>query len=44
MDKKSNEGAFDVTQGSYGGAEISELIGIYILSNINKMTFIETMD
>ena len=34
--KKDGEGLFDVTQGSYDGAEICELVGLYMLSKVNS--------
>ena len=34
--KKDNDSTFDVTMGSYGGAEVCELVGIYILSTLNE--------
>ena len=34
MDKKGSSGLFDVTMGSYDGAETSELVGIYILHTL----------
>ena len=30
--KKNADGCFDVTMGSYDGAEVCELVGIYLLS------------
>ena len=35
--KKSTAENFDVTMGSYDGAEICELVGIYILSKLSKV-------
>ena len=35
--KKNAEGCFDVTMGSYDGAEICELVGIYILSRLSTI-------
>ena len=35
--KKYAEGCFDVTWGSYDGAEICELVGIYILSSLSSI-------
>ena len=35
--KKGNENMFDVTMGSYDGAEICELVGLYILSELNAI-------
>ena len=32
--QKSNDGTFDVTMGSYDGAEICELVGLFLLSQI----------
>ena len=32
MEKKNTDSCFDVTMGSYDGAEICELVGIYVLS------------
>ena len=32
--KKSTDSCFDVTMGSYGGAEICELVGIFILKSL----------
>ena len=32
--KRENESLFDVTMGSYDGAEICELVGLYILSQL----------
>ena len=34
--KKQNE-AFDVTMGSYDGAEVCELVGLFILSELTKL-------
>lgn len=34
--KKGNNDLFDVTMGSYGGAEVSELVGLYILNTLAK--------
>ena len=34
--KKTNRN-FDVTQGSYDGAEVAELVGLYLLSKVNKI-------
>ena len=34
MDKKSGD-RFDITMGSYGGAEVCELVGIYLLHQVN---------
>ena len=34
--KKDNDSTFDVTMGSYDGAEVCELVGIYILSTLNE--------
>ena len=31
MDKKNGDPDFDVTMGSFGGAELCELVGLYIL-------------
>ena len=28
---------FDVTQGSYGGAEVAELVGLYLLNKVNAV-------
>ena len=36
--KKNTESCFDVTMGSYDGAEICELVGIYIQSKLAKLT------
>ena len=33
---KKNGSIFDVTMGSYNGAEICELIGLYVLHKLNK--------
>ena len=35
--KKSAESCFDVTMGSFGGAEICELVGLYIQSNLESI-------
>ena len=35
--KKSTTSCFDVTMGSYDGAEICELIGVYILSHLETI-------
>ena len=35
--KKDSEGCFDVTMGSYDGAKICELVGIYILSRLSNI-------
>ena len=35
--KKNAEGCFDVTMGSYDGAEICELVEIYILSRLSTI-------
>ena len=34
--KKDNDSIFDVTMGSYDGAEVCELVGIYILPTLNE--------
>ena len=34
--KKGNESTFDVTMGSYDGAEVCELVGLYILSILSE--------
>ena len=34
---KKTDKNFDVTQGSYDGAEVAELVGLYLLSKINKI-------
>ena len=36
MDKKDSEGLFDVTMGSHDGAEICELVGLFILNHLSK--------
>ena len=36
MGKKGTAGNFDVTMGSYDGAEVCELVGIYILSALGQ--------
>ena len=36
--KKYTDSSFDVTMGSYGGAEICELVGIYTLSKLKNIT------
>lgn len=33
----ANKGAFDVLQGSFDGAEVSELMGLYLLCKINNI-------
>ena len=35
--KKSTTSCYDVTMGSYGGAKISELVGVYILSHLEAI-------
>ena len=35
--KKSTDSCFDVTMGSFNGAEIGELVGLYIRSNLEKI-------
>lgn len=35
--KKDGAGMFDVTMGSYDGAEVCELVGLYILSTLSNM-------
>ena len=35
--KKNAEGCFNVTMGSYNGAEICELVGIYMLSHLSTI-------
>ena len=35
--KKGNENMFDATMGSHDGAEICELVGLYILSELNDI-------
>ena len=35
--KKKSESCFDVTKGSNNGAEVCELIGIFILSHLTKL-------
>lgn len=39
--KKSRDNGFDIPQGSLDGAEISELMGIFILYKINKLVHID---
>jgi hypothetical protein len=34
--KKDSEGLFDVTMGSHDGAEICELVGLFILNHLSK--------
>ena len=34
--KKSTNNCFDVTMGSYDGAEVCELVGLYILDELSK--------
>ncbi|PIK41521.1 hypothetical protein BSL78_21624 [Apostichopus japonicus] len=41
--KKDTNNAFDVTMGSYDGAEICELIGLYILSTLQSKLHIENV-
>ena len=36
-EKKSTESCFDVTMGSFDGAEICEIVGLYIKSNIENI-------
>ena len=38
MEKKDSNSCFDVTMGSFEGAKICELIGIYIQSILAKIT------
>ena len=35
--KKSTKSCFDLTMGSFDGAEICELVGLYILSNLENI-------
>lgn len=35
--RKSGKGAFDVTRGYFNGAEVFELIDLYILNKINEI-------
>lgn len=42
--KKSNKGAFDFQQGSFDGAEVSKLMGLYILNKINEIVNIVKHD
>ena len=35
--KKKSSGDFDVTMGSYDGAEISDLVGLYLLSKVQNL-------
>ena len=37
MTKKKNNPEFDVTMGSFDGAETSELVGLYLLSKVSKI-------
>ena len=37
MIKKKTDPEFDVTMGSFDGAEISELVGFYLLSKVSKI-------
>ena len=37
MIKKKNNLEFDVTMGSFDGAETSELVGLYLLSKVSKI-------
>lgn len=32
-----NKGAFDISQGLFDGAEVSDLMGVFLLSKINKI-------
>ena len=34
--KKNNAGMFDATMGSFDGAEICELVGLFILNNLGE--------
>ena len=34
--KNNNDGLFDVTMGSYDGAEVCELVGLYILDQLGS--------
>ena len=36
MDKKDSDKDFDVTVGSYEGAEICELVGLYIMDKLDE--------
>ena len=36
-EKNSTENCFDVTMGSFVGAEICELVGLYIQSNLENI-------
>ena len=38
---KKSGGSFDVTMGAYDGAETCELVGLYILSELNKLKDLE---
>ena len=41
--KTINESLFDITMGSYDGAEICELVGLYILSILGKVYGIQNV-
>ena len=42
-EKTINESLFDITMGSYDGAEICELVGLYILSFLGKVYGIQNV-
>ena len=42
-EKTINESLFDITMGSYDGAEICELVGLYILSTLGKVYGIQNV-
>ena len=42
--KKSTNGEFDVTQGSLDSCQICELVGIYLLSNLQNLWTLREMD
>ena len=42
-EKTINESLFDITMGSYDGAEICELLGLYILSIFGKVYGIQNV-
>ena len=37
--KRKNNHEFDVTMGSFDGAETSELVGLYLLSKVSKIIY-----
>ena len=42
-EKKGNAGLFDITMGSYQGAEACEVVGLYLLDKLGRRFGVENM-